>query len=68
MPLIGVALGAPLGHAIGSVADYIAAGLIAALGVYMVLIDNNEQVSCSRSPRADCSVRSRSVSASASTP
>ena len=43
MPLIGVALGAPLGHAIGSVADYIAAGLIAALGVYMVLIDNNEQ-------------------------
>jgi manganese efflux pump family protein len=42
MPLIGVALGAPLGHAIGSVADYIAAGLIAALGVYMLLIENDQ--------------------------
>jgi manganese efflux pump family protein len=43
MPLIGVALGAPLGHAIGSVADYIAAALIAALGTYMLLADNDEQ-------------------------
>jgi putative Mn2+ efflux pump MntP len=36
MPLIGVALGAPLGRAIGSVADYVAAGLILALGAYML--------------------------------
>jgi manganese efflux pump family protein len=43
MPLIGVALGAPLGHAIGSLADYIAAGLIAALGMYMLLSENDEQ-------------------------
>jgi putative Mn2+ efflux pump MntP len=43
MPLIGVALGAPLGHAIGSVADYIAAALIAALGMYMLLSQNDEQ-------------------------
>jgi manganese efflux pump family protein len=43
MPLIGVALGAPLGHAIGSVADYIAALLIAGLGAYMLLIENDEQ-------------------------
>jgi manganese efflux pump family protein len=43
MPLLGVALGAPLGHAIGSVADYIAAVLIAGLGVYMLLIENDEQ-------------------------
>jgi putative Mn2+ efflux pump MntP len=43
MPLIGVALGAPLGHAIGSVADYIAAGLIAALGIYMLLVENEEE-------------------------
>jgi putative Mn2+ efflux pump MntP len=36
MPLIGVALGAPLGHAIGSTADYVAAALLVALGIYMM--------------------------------
>jgi manganese efflux pump family protein len=40
MPLIGLALGAPLGDAIGGAADYAAAGLIAALGVYMLLFEN----------------------------
>jgi putative Mn2+ efflux pump MntP len=43
MPLIGVALGSPLGHAIGSVADYTAAGLIAGLGIYMLLAENDEE-------------------------
>lgn len=43
MPLIGVALGAPLGHAIGSAADYLAAALIVALGVYMLLAEKGEQ-------------------------
>jgi putative Mn2+ efflux pump MntP len=42
MPLVGVALGAPLGHAIGSTADYIAAALIAALGIYMLLSENDQ--------------------------
>jgi putative Mn2+ efflux pump MntP len=37
MPLIGVALGAPLGHAIGRGADYVAAAFIAALGIYLLL-------------------------------
>lgn len=36
MPLIGVALGAPLGDAIGGVADYVAAGTITAIGVYVL--------------------------------
>jgi putative Mn2+ efflux pump MntP len=36
MPLVGVALGVPLGHAIGSAADYIAAALLVALGAYML--------------------------------
>ena len=36
MPLVGVALGAPLGHAIGGTADYIAAAVLVALGVYML--------------------------------
>jgi putative Mn2+ efflux pump MntP len=43
MPLIGVALGAPLGRAIGSVADYAAAALLIALGAYMFITENDEQ-------------------------
>jgi putative Mn2+ efflux pump MntP len=40
MPLVGVVLGAPLGHAIGSAADYFAVALIAGLGIYMLLDDD----------------------------
>jgi putative Mn2+ efflux pump MntP len=42
MPLVGVALGAPLGHAIGSAADYLAAALLVALGIYMLREGNGE--------------------------
>ena len=37
MPLIGLALGAPLGHAIGATADYIAIGVLLAFGLYTLL-------------------------------
>jgi putative Mn2+ efflux pump MntP len=37
MPLIGVALGAPLGRAIGSTADYVGIGVLVAFGLYMLL-------------------------------
>jgi putative Mn2+ efflux pump MntP len=37
MPLVGVALGAPLGHAIGQSADYIAIGVLLAFGLYTLL-------------------------------
>jgi manganese efflux pump family protein len=43
MPLLGVALGAPLGRAIGTSADYIAAALITALGVYMLVAERDEE-------------------------
>ena len=43
MPLIGVALGAPLGHAIGSVADYLAATVIVALGLCVLLMEDAEE-------------------------
>jgi putative Mn2+ efflux pump MntP len=36
MPLIGLALGAPLGHAIGKAADYVAIGVLLAFGLYTV--------------------------------
>ena len=37
MPLAGLALGAPLGDAVGSAADYVAAALVAGIGVYMLV-------------------------------
>jgi manganese efflux pump family protein len=43
MPLLGVALGAPLGHATGSAADYLAAALIIALGVYMLVTEKGRE-------------------------
>jgi putative Mn2+ efflux pump MntP len=42
MPFVGLLLGSPLGRAIGSTADYLAAGLVAALGLYMLLVDQGE--------------------------
>jgi putative Mn2+ efflux pump MntP len=41
MPLVGVALGAPLGHALGSAAEYIASALLIVLGLYMVLANED---------------------------
>ena len=47
MPLIGLALGAPLGRAIGDAADYIAIGVLFAFGVYTLLHseDDDERLS-----------------------
>jgi putative Mn2+ efflux pump MntP len=42
MPLIGLAAGAPLGHAIGSTADYLAVALLVALGAYMLAGERGE--------------------------
>jgi len=42
MPLVGLALGAPLGHALGKDADYIAAAVLIAVGLYMALADEDE--------------------------
>jgi putative Mn2+ efflux pump MntP len=44
MPLIGLAVGAPLGHAIGSAADYLAISVLLAFGIYALLsADDDEQ-------------------------
>jgi putative Mn2+ efflux pump MntP len=37
MPLVGVAIGAPIAHAVAGIADYIAAGALAAVGGWMLL-------------------------------
>ncbi len=44
MPLIGLALGAPLGDVIGGAADYIAIGILLAVGLYTLLgAEQNEE-------------------------
>ncbi len=42
MPLVGLALGASLGHAIGSVADYLSGGLLVVLGGYLWWADSQD--------------------------
>jgi putative Mn2+ efflux pump MntP len=42
MPLIGLAIGAPLGHALGDAADYVAIGVLLAFGLY-TLLSSDEQ-------------------------
>jgi len=43
MPLIGLALGAPLGHAIGAAADYVAIGVLLAFGIYTLLASEERE-------------------------
>ena len=43
MPLIGLAVGAPLGRAIGTAADYLAIGVLIAFGVYTLLSADEDE-------------------------
>jgi len=43
MPLVGLALGAPLGRTIGSGATYVAAGILILFGLYTVLVEEDEE-------------------------
>lgn len=43
MPLIGLALGAPLGNAIGGAADYVAIGVLLAFGLYTMLSSDRRE-------------------------
>jgi putative Mn2+ efflux pump MntP len=42
MPLIGLALGAPLAHAIGGVAEYVAGAVLIAVGAWMLFGEDEE--------------------------
>jgi manganese efflux pump family protein len=42
MPLVGLAIGAPVASAMGSTADYIAGGVLVVVGLWMVFADENE--------------------------
>ena len=44
MPLIGLALGVPLGRAIGAAADFIAVAVLVAFGIYTLLDGDDENV------------------------
>jgi len=43
MPVIGLALGVPLGHAIGAAADYVAIGVLIAFGIYTLSSDDDNE-------------------------
>jgi putative Mn2+ efflux pump MntP len=43
MPLIGLALGAPLAHVVGPVANYVAAAAVVAIGMWMLLHDEDDE-------------------------
>jgi manganese efflux pump family protein len=43
MPLVGLALGAPLGVAIGGAADYVAIGVLLAFGLYTLLSPERDE-------------------------
>jgi manganese efflux pump family protein len=43
MPLIGLALGAPLGRALGSAADYAAIAVLIVIGLYIALADEDQE-------------------------
>ena len=43
MPLVGLALGVPLGHAIGSAAGYLAIGILIIFGLYTLLADEHDE-------------------------
>jgi putative Mn2+ efflux pump MntP len=45
MPLVGLAIGRPLGSTIGSAADYVAVAVLLALGIRMLLENETEQAS-----------------------
>jgi putative Mn2+ efflux pump MntP len=49
MPLIGLALGAPLARAIGSSSGYVAAGVLVALGGWMVFSGDGREEGAARS-------------------
>jgi putative Mn2+ efflux pump MntP len=47
-PIVGLLLGVPLGHALGSVADYVAGGILIAYGLFSLLRRENEGEGASR--------------------
>jgi putative Mn2+ efflux pump MntP len=51
MPLVGVAVGAPLGHAVGGAADYVAGALLVGLGLYMLVGDEESDRALSLTQR-----------------
>lgn len=54
MPLIGLAIGAPVGHAIGDAADYVAVAVLFAVGAYALLgSEERERRSLSQLARVD---------------
>lgn len=48
MPLVGLGIGAPVAHLIGSAADYVAAAVLVATGTWMIFWDDDEEQTAGR--------------------
>jgi putative Mn2+ efflux pump MntP len=48
MPLVGFAIGAPVGHAVGTAADYAAAAILIGLGAFMLRGDDDAEAARAR--------------------
>lgn len=48
MPLIGLAVGAPLAHVIGNAADYVAAAAVIAIGAWLLLHGDDDEEAAGR--------------------
>lgn len=48
MPLVGLALGVPLGHALGSDAEFVAVAVLIAFGLYVLFADEDEDETVQR--------------------
>ena len=47
-PIVGLLLGVPLGHALGSIADYVAGGILVTYGLFSLLRREDERAEASR--------------------
>jgi len=48
MPLVGLALGAPAAHLVGSAAEYVAGAVLIAVGVWMLVSDDDDEEKAGR--------------------
>jgi putative Mn2+ efflux pump MntP len=63
MPLVGLAVGSPLGRVVGDAAEYVAIGILAALGAFMIVHgDDDEKLDLARTARRAALLLGLSVS------
>ena len=60
MPLVGLAIGHELGAVLGTAANYAAIGVLLALGIHILVVDEDEREAELSAGSRSCPLRSRS--------